>query len=220
MAKNISNPILALQKRRHEVAILYLRGETQWDIATKIGVDQGQISRDLVAIRESWKQEDKDARYKELARIDVLEIEYLKAWERSCRPKERKSAKTTTAGTADHKEATIVTEMRDGNPKFLDGIMRCIERRCAILGIDAPKKVAETDPNGNPIDRSISSDRIRESLLLVFAASCNGQGSGGSQEATLSLADIVGESTGGEPSSGNGAITVEGDEPHSRFLAE
>jgi hypothetical protein len=29
-----------------------------------------------------------------------------------------------------------------GDPRYLDGVLKCIDRRCAILGIDAPKKIA------------------------------------------------------------------------------
>ena len=49
-------------------------------------------------------------------------------------------------GRRTEKSATRQTKELVGDPRFIDGILRCIERRCAILGIDAGKKTAFTDP--------------------------------------------------------------------------
>jgi hypothetical protein len=38
-------------------------------------------------------------------------------------------------GESNRTKATSRQEQRDGNPAFLDGIERCIEQRCRILGI-------------------------------------------------------------------------------------
>jgi hypothetical protein len=42
-------------------------------------------------------------------------------------------------------------EQRDGNPAFLAGVMSCIERRCKLLGLDAPVKSELTGKDGGPI---------------------------------------------------------------------
>ena len=39
-------------------------------------------------------------------------------------------------------------EGQSGNPSFLAGVQWCINKRCEILGLDAPKKIAPTDPSG------------------------------------------------------------------------
>lgn len=36
-----------------------------------------------------------------------------------------------------------------GNPQAVEKVLKIMERRAAILGTDAPKKVAPTDPEGN-----------------------------------------------------------------------
>src|SRR3990172_478112 len=46
-----------LAKRRVQVAALYHARKTQEEIADALGVDQAQISRDLAALRETWKQQ-------------------------------------------------------------------------------------------------------------------------------------------------------------------
>jgi hypothetical protein len=35
-----------------------------------------------------------------------------------------------------------------GEPRFLQGVMTCINKRCDILGLNAPMKIAETTPDG------------------------------------------------------------------------
>ncbi|HEV3024962.1 MAG TPA: hypothetical protein VGX76_20955, partial [Pirellulales bacterium] len=37
---------------------------------------------------------------------------------------------------------------RHGDAKYLEVVLRCIDKRCAIRGLDAPKKIAPTDPAG------------------------------------------------------------------------
>lgn len=128
--------------RRAEVARRYLQGEMQEEIARSFGVTQGQISQDLKVVRAAWLESavrDFDAaKAQELAKIDAVEREYWLAWERS---KQDKEVAIQEAG-ADKKikKATLRKEGQAGNPAFLAGILTCIERRCKILGLDAPTR--------------------------------------------------------------------------------
>jgi hypothetical protein len=123
MARPTPAERLLIQQRRHQAAQLYLKGETQFAIATALAVSQPTICSDLQAIRAAWLKSslrDFDQhRAQELAKIDHLEVTYWQGWLRSREPRDG--------------------EPRDGNPKFLDGVQRCIERRCKLLGIDAPE---------------------------------------------------------------------------------
>src|SRR5689334_13916725 len=122
---------LDLEKRRALVADLYLKGWTQWDIARKVGVNQGQISRDLKALHEQWKESGvrdlDELKRRELVKIDKLERTYWEAWDKSC----KKATKTRTkhneiveqvspdekvTRTAGPVEITKQNEVRDGNP--------------------------------------------------------------------------------------------------------
>ena len=40
---------------------------------------------------------------------------------------------------------------QSGNPRVTDSILRVMERRARLLGLDAPQKVAETDAAGNDV---------------------------------------------------------------------
>lgn len=153
-------------RRRVNVARLYLQGWTQAAIAVEEGVDQSQISLDLTEIRKDWKASTlfdfNEAKTKELARIDLLESTYWTAWEASKTPLKKKQTKLRgEVLQADMKnpqkqqakalETTEATEERLGDPRYLDGVLKCIQKRVEILGLDAPFKIAPTDTEGNNI---------------------------------------------------------------------
>lgn len=142
----------------------YLRGVPQWKIAEMFGVSQQQVSRDLRELRRRWLQSSQanmdELIARELAKIDNLEAENWTAWERSFGEHRKDTVKFVGSPPGDvedgdrpgtEKVATerkTVTEELAGDPRFLQGIDRCIERRCKLLGLEAPAKIAPTDPTG------------------------------------------------------------------------
>ena len=149
--------------RREDVARRYLQGQTQSEIADVFGVSQAQISKDLAAIRAAWlasAMRDFDAaKAQELAKIDTVEREYWLAWERS---KKDKEISVQEGGEVDPqtrkpriKKVVMRKEGQAGNPAFLAGVLTCIERRCSILGLDAPKRfvIRWDDLTDEQIDR-------------------------------------------------------------------
>jgi len=131
---------------RAVIADRYLRGERQADIAAALGLNQSTVSRDLAALQAEWMArsvEKLDARKaEELARIDALEREYWQAWEASKQPstKSTQHAVRGDKGQPVPARAVTLTQAREGNPAYLAGVLSCIDRRCKILGIDAPEK--------------------------------------------------------------------------------
>ena len=143
--------------RRDDVARRYLQGQTQAEIGAAFGLSQQQISLDLKAIRAAWLASairDFDAaKAEELARIDAVERAAWDGWHRSQQEKQsalKEEYDDPIVGKND-KGATVVTsrlrkhtqlrkEGQAGSPAFLNTILTCIERRCAILGLDAPKR--------------------------------------------------------------------------------
>lgn len=154
---------------RAAIAERYLRGEYQATIAAALDIDQSTVSRDLLALQREWEARaahHHDAwRAGELAKLDELERTYWAAWERSCQERTRSRqgqvqgppvTVKTSAGTAQQPGATtiraeVVKEGRDGNPAFLAGVLSTIDRRCKLLGIDAPTKTDLTS-DGKPIN--------------------------------------------------------------------
>lgn len=150
------------EMRREKVASLYLQGKSQRFIAEQLQTSLGTVNRDLTTLRNHWKQNaaaDMDeAIGRELAKLDKLEEQ---AWEsyflslkttqthngQNSRPGQKKGerAKKSTS------QNVTITETA-GDPRFLNIVENCIERRCRILGIDAPGKVEVTGKNGGPME--------------------------------------------------------------------
>jgi len=113
-----------LASDRLEITRLYLRGLTQTEIATRMGLSQAQISYDLSIVREQWQAtaaaELAERRAEETARLDLIEREQWEGFHRS-----------QEGG-------------RDGNPRFLNGILQCVWARVRLYGLDKPQTVEVT----------------------------------------------------------------------------
>ncbi len=148
-----------IANRRLQVAEMYLRGVYQSEIASRLGVDQATISRDLSQLRKEWLDRSinhiDQRKAIELAKIDRLELEYWNAWDRSkenaevevteqigSRKKPKKEGEEGDfAITPERLKKYKKTEGQSGNPAFLAGVGWCIDKRCEILGLDAPKNI-------------------------------------------------------------------------------
>jgi DNA-binding Lrp family transcriptional regulator len=142
------------QRARDErnIASLYLKGELQGDIAESLGLSQSTVSRALKSLQEDWRAsaliDINEAKARELAKIDALEMEYWSAWKRSQEDAESETTKMQGTppkqGDANPAPAKLETQKKregqSGNPAFLRGIEWCINKRCEILGVNAPVK--------------------------------------------------------------------------------
>lgn len=155
--------------RRRRVAELYLSGKMLTEIAETEGVDKAQISRDLKAIRQEWRTSTlldfSEAQNRELAKLDALEQTHWRAWERSIgvattikveykgiKPLDSEPDTEPEFGQTVERSETSVKLV--GDPRFLDGVYRCIAERCKILGIYAAVKNEVAGPNGTPLPGS------------------------------------------------------------------
>jgi hypothetical protein len=148
-------------RRRAEVATLYCQGWPQWRIGDKFGVTQMTISNDLKAIRKEWQRvmvEEFDAlKAEQLAKIDATEAEAWRGWRRSLKPAEKKTAKVVNESGTVKQETAKTEEGQTGNPHFLSVILKCVERRCKLIGADAPAKIDLTIEQM----RSMSNEQLR-----------------------------------------------------------
>lgn len=134
-------------------AEMYLQGKTLLEIGQRVGVSYVQVHKDLNEVRRRWREtsvRDFDAiRDEQLAKLDKLEATYWDGWARSIAVKKKESSERRT-GTGESgrpveiNKAQIVREERVGDPRFLDGVQRVIERRCKLMGLDAPEKIEHT----------------------------------------------------------------------------
>ena len=124
--------------RRHQVGLLYLQGRYQAEIAQILGCSQQQVSADLAVLRRLWlasSLRDFDAaKAEELEKIDHAERAYWLGWERSQKTRTIIQAEHTTGEHFGRKRSRR-REGQVGDPRFLDGVLRCIAQRCDILGL-------------------------------------------------------------------------------------
>ena len=151
----------------------YLRGYTQWQIGEILGVTQQQICYDLKELQKRWKESAlrnfDEAKAQELAKIDRLELEYWDAWHNSRGQKKISSTERTDMASGQRNKAQIRTEDLLGDPRFLEGVRWCVDRRCKILGLDAPSKVAPTNPEGyQPYEPTLSERVIARRVTALL----------------------------------------------------
>ncbi|MDO6466793.1 hypothetical protein [Neptunomonas phycophila] len=164
-----------IENRRSEVARQYLQGTYQCDIAVAVGVSVPTIERDLRVIRDRWiKSAIRDfdqIRAEQLAKLDLIESQLWEQWQRSCetiiKTRKEKREATKFPGTNN----TIEKIEQSGDPRYMMGILNIIERRCKLMGLDAPTKVAPTDPSGTkPYDGLTDNDAAQRIAALLDQA--------------------------------------------------
>ena len=139
------------QKERDEAILVNLYFQ-QWPI-TKMSeelqrrngedyrVSYLMIRKTLETAIDKWKEAkiiEIDARKNvELAKLDAIEAEYWQGWRRSLRPHWEKTKKEATGvgatGPVEIDTETIKEYERDGDPKWIEGVERCIWKRCQLL---------------------------------------------------------------------------------------
>ena len=139
-----------IERDRKRISELYLKGWLQAEIAEELHLSQPTVSNDLKAIQKEWLkstlQDFDKLKARELAKIDNLELVYWEAWERSKDNKKSKTIKLNPRRGQTRATNENITEIKTkdedliGDPRFLSGVQWCIDRRCKLLGIDAPEK--------------------------------------------------------------------------------
>ncbi len=161
---------IQIEKDREKISNWYLSGWSQRRIAAELGLSQNQILYDLKIIREQWQKNITmnldEVKAKEMAKLHQVEKEARMAWERSQTDFKATtvSGKTVKVEIIDPETGAVRTEeklrptgqivhteTRAGDPRFLDQVNKCIERRCKLLGLDAPQKNEHTGKDGGPI---------------------------------------------------------------------
>jgi hypothetical protein len=153
-----------IEQRRQQVAERYLKGAVQATIACELAVSQATIAADLKAVRRKWREsrirDFDEAVTVELAKLAVLEREAWAGWERSQQSVETVSIQQR--GADKHVEKTV--RQQTGDPRYLEQVQRSIVARRALLGLDAPTRIAPTSPDG---EESYLAYAMRELVRLA-----------------------------------------------------
>ena len=142
---------LRMESRRTHIAELIAEGViNQTRIAKTLGarwgikVSRRTVQKDMVQIREEWRKirvQDADVYLgRELSKIDRVEQEAWKAWHDSRKRHEtdkQKDVKHSMQG--DGVETEKITKDSTGDPRYLDIVQSCIDKRCKLLGLQIPE---------------------------------------------------------------------------------
>jgi len=136
------------------LAELYRKGATQQAMARELGLARSTVQLDLKKLHAEWRKrrfdDMDDAKVRELEKVDLIERTAWDEWERSREPAERSVTERQTvelpdgAGgktPAERVKAQLTQEGRLGDPRYLERIAWCIDKRCKVLGLDAPEKI-------------------------------------------------------------------------------
>lgn len=134
------------------VSRLYLKGYSYRQIAVLFKEDKrgytishAQIGFDMKKMLQEWKEEQ-DANIdswvaSELQKVAYLEQQYHASWEKSIRNQKKTKKKTGYNSFGRIDETTKEDIESCGDPRFLQGIERCIQKRCDLLGLDKAKVI-------------------------------------------------------------------------------
>ena len=172
---------------RAEIARLYLMGYSSTEIAISISnnrpyqLSTQKIGSEIKELLVIWLENQlinlDIARARELAKIDKLETAYWQAWQGSTKAKV-KTEVTGTKAKGNGKDTTKIEyapekvvrkeEERDGNYMFLTGVQWCINKRCEILGMNAPAEINIRDWRAEAKKHGIQVDEVFDSIVGKF----------------------------------------------------
>lgn len=158
------------------VAELYLSGKTLRVIGADVGVGAQTVTEYLRELERRWRVDaDIDfglQRAKELKKLDNLEQTYWQAWERSLADTNKTVLEATpVAGKMAASRQKVTKESTTGNPAFLEGVFKCIDRRIKLLGIDAAERyVLESrgETNDNTLENRLKKYNLESGVAFAI----------------------------------------------------
>ena len=120
-------------------------GLKSYDIAQQLNVSPGQITNDLKAVFKEWRQsrisDIEEIKARELSKLDLIERHHWQAYIRSCDKINSQKVKKAMdkKGNYQEYEREVRALQGIGNPVYLDGVLKCIERRSKIIGYESQK---------------------------------------------------------------------------------
>ena len=173
-----------------EIGRLCLKGYSQAEIAEVLNADpargytitQQTISRDVAEIRKRWEAEYKASRNalvaEQLRRLADIERQAHEEWERSKlnwsgKAQRVKGQASDGAGKVrpNEVEQTTKEEGRLGDPRYLDVLLKAIDRKAKLLGLDAPAKMDHTLAVADPLADYLAmpAERRREKIAELMS---------------------------------------------------
>ena len=175
-----------------EVERLDRRGYSQREIAARIGVAPSQVCYDLKLLRQRYREaqlaERSAAVAEKLEQYRDIRREAWEAWERSKDNKEKEitekvsslGAQEAVAAKTEKLKAIITTEGRLPGNEYLRTILETLQNERELQGLDAPKKLAPTNPDGTePFTGHLTDAQFAAGLRELCQELTRGQGQAG-----------------------------------------
>jgi len=115
---------LEIEERRAIVAANILAGASYRHIAKTLGVSPATIAKDFKAIIKGWQEESRDI-IGDWVPVEVHRLDVM--------------------------VNAIWDDVRGGDLKAMDRMLRVMERRARLLGLDAPTPIALQNPDGSAL---------------------------------------------------------------------
>ena len=162
------------------IVTLMARRKTNREIAEELGLSPSTVHQYQKKVREGWLERMHgtydELRARELHEIDEVQRKAEEAYEASKGRKKRTATRSSFVGgdkdgqnrTLKAQEQNVVQlEKPEGDPRFLDIIMKCIDRRIKLMGLDEPTKFQINGGVGEGKGRTKVDDRFTLALALV-----------------------------------------------------
>jgi hypothetical protein len=132
--------------RRAIIAQLMLRGVTSMgELCKRAKCSRPTLAKDLEAIRAEWRKEMVEsfdyAKDQCLKVLEEIEREAWAEWDRSKLGAKKRLSRTTENETGGSTTEEETTERRCGDPRYLEVIIKCEERKTKLLGLDEPERI-------------------------------------------------------------------------------
>jgi hypothetical protein len=127
----------ARQDRIERIAAFHLAGKTQRAISEICGISRAQLVRDLKLVRQEWTKRCSEGlrslMERELARIDRIEAEAWRAWERSQQAITERLREVTTSTEGESTKRAKRTRQSAGEQAFLATMLACVNARLKLF---------------------------------------------------------------------------------------
>lgn len=155
------------EEMREKIAGYRLRGMTFRDISAQVGLSLSYCYDEYKVVEQRWRASANESltqlKAQELARLDIIEGEAWRAYERS--QSERTAAEERFSydknGSRVRDGGKAKRQTRDGDARFLQIVLDCVDRRIKLLGLDSPDLIGASTNGDNPPDNNGSlADRL------------------------------------------------------------
>ena len=148
-----------------KIAPLYLKGLNYREISEQLGLSIKQVSSDILSIKEEWRKayidDFNEFRKRELLKIDLIEAEAWKAWEKS------KRGRTSTLKSAEdsqqfgaRKSASEEHSGSHGDVQYLQLVQSCVNNRLKLLGAYGAAKIENPESDVDSDSNKFSRDEV------------------------------------------------------------